>query len=156
MHTLLDSVPLTLKQATADPETGCYLPTPPLETPGHSWIWLGQFLGGSLLLSSGSWCTEIFVRALQEYVSPGLCKFWWFYGGANGDLLQQGLCHMQVCCTQNPCSRHNWPVPPQETLRHSSDSVSVGWAGILCPSHVWAAQANRCLVSALSQVSLVS
>ena len=25
------------------------------------------------------------------------------YGGVNGDLLQEGLCHTQVCCTQSPC-----------------------------------------------------
>ena len=57
---------------------------------------------GSLLLSPGSWCTHSFVCALQESVSPVLCKLWWLYGGVNGDLLQEGLCHTQVCCTQNP------------------------------------------------------
>ncbi|CAM9299412.1 unnamed protein product [Rangifer tarandus platyrhynchus] len=34
---------------------------------------------------------------------PVLCKFWQLYGGVNGDLLQEGLCHTQVCCTQSPC-----------------------------------------------------
>ena len=29
-----------------------------------------------------------------------LCKFWQLYGGINGDLLQDGLCYTQVCCTQ--------------------------------------------------------
>ena len=76
---------------------------PPLETPGHSWASLGQFLVESLLLSPGSWCTQGFVCAFQESVSPVLCKFWWFHGGANGDLLQEGLCHTQVCCMQSPC-----------------------------------------------------
>ena len=33
---------------------------------------------------------------------PLLCKFWRPCGGANGDLLQEGLCHTQVCCTQSP------------------------------------------------------
>ena len=33
---------------------------------------------------------------------PVLCKFWRLYGGVNGDLLQEGLCHTQVCCTQSP------------------------------------------------------
>ena len=32
-----------------------------------------------------------------------LCKFWQLYGGVNGDLLQEGLCHTQVYCTQSPC-----------------------------------------------------
>ena len=34
---------------------------------------------------------------------PILCKFWQLYGGVNGDLLQEGLCHTQVCCTQSSC-----------------------------------------------------
>ena len=76
---------------------------PPPETPGHSQASLGQFLVESLLLSPGSWCTQGFVCALQESVSPVLCKFWRFYGGVNGDLLQEGLCNTQVCCTESPC-----------------------------------------------------
>ena len=34
---------------------------------------------------------------------PVLCKFWQLYGGVNGNLLQEGLFHTQVCCTQSPC-----------------------------------------------------
>ena len=34
---------------------------------------------------------------------PVLCKFWPLYVGVNCDLLQEGLCHTQVCCTQSPC-----------------------------------------------------
>ena len=63
------------------------------ETPGHSQTSLGQSLVGSLLLSPGSWCAQGFVCALQESVSPVLWKFWWFYGGVNGTLLQEGLGH---------------------------------------------------------------
>ena len=33
---------------------------------------------------------------------PDLCKFWQLYGEVNGNLLQEGLCHTQVCCTQRP------------------------------------------------------
>ena len=75
----------------------------PLQISGHFWASLGQSLVGSLLLSPGSWCTQGFVCALQESVSPVLCKFWWLYGGINGNLLQESLCHIQVCCTQSPC-----------------------------------------------------
>ena len=75
---------------------------PPPETPGHSRANLGQSLVGSLLLSPGSWCTQGSVCALQESVSPVLCKFWWLYDGVNGDLLQEGLRHTQVYCTQSP------------------------------------------------------
>ena len=44
---------------------------------GDSWTVvasLGQSLVGSLLLSPGSWCTQGSVSALQESVSPVLCK----------------------------------------------------------------------------------
>ena len=54
------------------------------ETPRHSWASPGQSLAGSLVLSSGSWCTQGFVCALQESVSPVLCEFWWLYGRING------------------------------------------------------------------------
>ena len=40
---------------------------------------------------------------------PVLCKFWQLYGGVNGGLLQEGLCHTQVCCTQSPCP-HSSPL----------------------------------------------
>ena len=86
-----------------DPAAGHRWPMPQLETPGHSWANLGQSLVGSLLLSPGSWCAQASECALQESVSPVLCKFWWLYGGVNGDHLQEGLCHTRVCCTQSPC-----------------------------------------------------
>lgn len=64
---LLQSVPLTPRQATADPRLHWRL----LDT--HRRVWLS--LVGSLLLSPGSWCTQGFVCALQESVTPVLCKF---------------------------------------------------------------------------------
>ena len=51
------------------------VPTPLLQTPGHSQASLGQFLVGSLLLSPGSWYAHGLVCALQEFVSPVLSKF---------------------------------------------------------------------------------
>ena len=78
-------------------------PTPLPETYRHAWASLGQSLVGSLLLSPGSSCTQVSLCALPESVSPVLCKFWRLYGGVNGDLLQEGLCHTQVYCTQSPC-----------------------------------------------------
>ena len=50
-------------------------PMPPPETPRHSQAGLGQSLVGSLLLSPRSWCTKVFVCALQESVSAVLWKF---------------------------------------------------------------------------------
>ena len=54
------------------PVAGHRQPTPPPETPGHSQASLAQSLVGTLLLSPGSWCTQSFVCALQESVSPVL------------------------------------------------------------------------------------
>ena len=53
-----------------DPATGHCQPTPPSESPGHSQASLVQCSVGTLLLSSGSWCTQGFICALQESPSP--------------------------------------------------------------------------------------
>ena len=124
--------------------------------PGKS----GQSLGGPLLLSIGSWCTQVFVCALQESVSWVLCKFWWLSGGVNGNLVQEGLCRTQVCCTQSLClcSRPRLTHTSTGDTQHSSVSVSAeslgpgahkvclsppsvsGWYGVwfqmwFCPSY---------------------
>ena len=82
---------------------GHHQPMPLSESPGHLLASLGQFLVESLLLYPGSWCTQGSVCAYLESVSPVLFKFWQLYGGVDGNLLQEGLCHTQVCCTQSPC-----------------------------------------------------
>ena len=98
----LQKVPCThyLTQCPS-PAAGHCRPTPPPETPGHSRGKSGSVSCG--VTAPGSWCTQGFVCALQESVSTVLCKFWQIYGGVNGDLLQEGLCHTQDCCTQSPC-----------------------------------------------------
>ena len=118
-----------------NPAAGHHRPIPPPETPGHSQASLGQSLVGSLLLSPGSWFIQGFVCALQESVSPVLCKFWRFYGGVNGDHLQEGLCHIQIWCTQNlcPCGRPlvtRTSTGDTQTLKGSSGSDSVGSPGV--------------------------
>ena len=55
----------TVSLSAPDPAAGHCQPTPPLETPGHSWANLGQSLVGSLFLSSWSWFTQGFVFPLQ-------------------------------------------------------------------------------------------
>ena len=92
----------TATPSAPDPAAGHHQYTPLPETPGHSLASLGQYLVGSLFLSSGSWHIQGFVCFLQESVFPVLCKFWWLYGGVNGNLLKKGLCYTQVCCTQSP------------------------------------------------------
>ena len=81
---------------------------PPLThaSTGDSWTLMGK--SGSV--SCG--VTAPFSRVLMhtrsclcspESVSPVLCKFWQLCGGVNGNLLQEGLCHTQIYCTQSPC-----------------------------------------------------
>ena len=84
----------TASLSAPDPSASHHQPTP-----GHSWASLGQSLVGSLILSPGYWYTQGSVSALQESVSPVLCKFWQLYDRVNGDLLHEGLCHTKVCCT---------------------------------------------------------
>ena len=92
----------------------CYTlcPLPPSRPPltcistGDSWTLPGK----SKSVSCGvtvpfSWvlvCTRFCLCPSRVYFLV-LCKFWPFYGGVNGNLLQEGLCHTQVCCTQGPC-----------------------------------------------------
>ena len=114
----------TATLSAPDPVACHRWPTPPLETPGHSRASLGQSLVESLLLSPGSWCTRFCLPPPRVYF-PVLCKLWRLFDGVNGDLPQEGLCHTPVCYTQSPCPCSS----PQETLKHSSVSVSVGSLG---------------------------
>ena len=63
-----------------------------LDTHGQVWsVFCGVItLFSWVLVHTNSVC------ALQESISPVLCKFWQLYGGVNGDLLQEGLCPTQV------------------------------------------------------------
>ena len=108
-HALLNS----LKQGT----TNLFLCQRLLDTHGH----VGSVSCGVTAPFFGFWCTQAFVCALQESVLPVLCKFWWFYGGLNGDFLQEGLCHIEVSCTQSPCFR------PLLTCTSTRDTQTQFW-----------------------------
>ena len=101
MHTLLHSVPPTLQQASTDPHLRQRL----LNTHGQVWVTLLWVTAPFSLVLGHTRCTHKhpFVCALQKSVSPVLCKFWGLHGGVDGNLLQKGLCHTQVYCTQSPC-----------------------------------------------------
>ena len=133
---LLQKAPCSPALSAPSPATGHQQPTPLLETPGPSWASLGQSLVGSLFLSPGSWCTQAFVCACQESVSPVLCKFWWLCGGVSGDLLQEGLCHTQVCCTQSPCPCSS----PLMTRTSAGDTQTRFWLSLGGVSGSWCSQ----------------
>ena len=132
-----------------NPVAGHLWPTPLLETPGHSQASLGQSLFGSPLLSPGSWCTRFCLCPPRVYF-PALCKFWQLYGGVNGDLLQEeepwGFLAIPKSAAPRvpvPVAVHCWPIPPQQTFKHSSVSVCGilgSWCaqGLFEPSeHLW-------------------
>ena len=126
MYVLLHSVPPTLQQATTDPrlcrrllDTTCKSGTVSCGvTAPFSWVLV---------------CTS-FCLCPPRVHFPVLCKVWWLCDGVNGDLLQEGLCHTQVCCTKSPCPCCR-PLPThtstQDTqiLKSRSGSVSVGFPG---------------------------
>ena len=74
---LLQKVPcMHCHSQCPDSAAGHCWPTSLPETPRHSPASLGQSVVGSVLLSPRSWCTQGFVCALQDSVSPVLCKFY--------------------------------------------------------------------------------
>ena len=92
----------TATLSAPNPAAGHHRPTALLESPGHSQASLGQSPMGSLLPSPGSWGTRFCLCPPRVFFTVQ-CKFWQLYDGVNGNLLQEGLHHTQVCCTQSPC-----------------------------------------------------
>ena len=94
----------------------------------------GQFLVGSQLLSLGSGAHKLlFVPSKSLF-----CQSCVSSGGSIVGLMatssKRAYTISRSHAPRAPASGHYWPVPLQETLRHSSGSLSVGWACILCPS----------------------
>ena len=83
----------------------CSRPPPTHASAGDSWTLTGK--PGSVscgITAPFSWVLvhKVLLCPPRDYF-PVLCKFWQLYGAVNGDLLQEGLCHTQVCCTQSLC-----------------------------------------------------
>ena len=59
---------------------------------------LAGFTFGTLqLIFDGAYAWGWQSMLLDYLLAFILCKFWQLYGGVNGDLLQEGLCHTKVC-----------------------------------------------------------
>ena len=71
---------------------------------------------------------------------PVLCKFRWLYGRINGALLQEGLCHTQLCCTQSPCPCSS----PLLTHTSTGDTQTQFWISLCGISGSWCAQGFVC------------
>ena len=72
----------------------------------------------------------------SKSVSPVLCKFWWLCGGVNGNLLQEGLCHTEVYCTQSPCPCGR----PLLTCISTGDTQTQFWLSLCEGSGSWCTQ----------------
>ena len=100
----LSSLPPPQESLSApSPEPGHRWPMPLLKTPGHSQASLGQSLVEVTAPFSWVLVYTRFCLCPPRACFPSPVKFWQLYGGVNGNLLQEGLCHTQVCCTQSPC-----------------------------------------------------
>ena len=109
------------------PAAGHHRPTPPPETPGHPQASPLPSPVGSLLFSPGSWCTR-FCCALQESISQSYVSS----GSSMVGLMSTSSKRTYAILTSRgpvPLADHHRPIPPQETLKHSSVSVSVGSLG---------------------------
>ena len=118
----------------------CTRPLLTHDSAGDSWTLTGK--SGSV--SCGVSAHKVLFVPCKSLFSQS-CKFWWLYSGVNGDLLQEGLCHTQVCCTQGPCG---WPlltctsIGDVHTLKGRSCSVSVESPGahkvlFVSSEHLW-------------------
>ena len=115
-----------------------------LSGPAHSFqncivlqVWVSLLWGHcSFLLGPG----RHKVLSVPSKTLSQLCKLWQLYGGVNGNLLQDSLCHTQVCCTQSPCSCRS-PLPTctsagdtQTQFCLSLHGVSGSWCTRICLS----------------------
>ena len=123
----------TATLSAPDPTAGHHQSVPLPDTPGHSWASLGQSLVGSLLLSPRFCCTQGFVCALQDSVSPVLCKFQQLSGGVwrtpPRGLMPYACLHPEPLLCIRPLLTHT-STRDTQTLKSRSGSVSVGSPGV--------------------------
>jgi len=128
MQAPLHSVPPTLQQATANPRLCQRL----LDTPGQVWV---SLLWGhcSFLLGPGAQGSVVPSKGLFPSPLQVLAALWW----VNGNLLQEGLCQAQVCCTQSPCPCGS-PLPTRTSAGDTQTQFCLSLCGSLGPGAlVW-------------------
>ena len=117
----------------------CSRPPPTHASTGDSWTPTGKSGAGSYGVTAlFSWVlvNTRFCLCPPRVYFPVLCKFWQLYGGVNGDLLQQGLCHTQNCCTQRPCPCSR----PLLTRTSTGDAQTQFWLSLCGVPGSWCAQ----------------
>ena len=117
----------TLALSTPNLAAGLHWPTPPSETPEHSWASLSHSLVGhcSFLLGPGGHkVLSVPPKSLfpQSWVSSGSSMVGLM---ATFSKRAYAIPRSTALRAPAPASFHCWPTPPQETLTHRSGSVSV-------------------------------
>ena len=111
----------TAELSAPNPEAGHHWPKLPWETPGHSGASLGQFLVRSLLLSH----KVLFVPSKSLF--PQSCVI---SGSSMVQLMATSskraysIPKYAVPRAPAPAAGHCWPIPPQETLKHSKAGLA--------------------------------
>ena len=128
MQALLHSVPPILQQATANPGLRQRL----LDT--HGQVWVKSFVG-SLLLSPGSWCTQVlFVPSKslfpQSCVSSGGSMVGLMVISSHG---ASATPRSAAPRAPDPAAGHFRPIPPQETLKHSKAGLAQSLRSLWVP-----------------------
>ena len=125
MHTLLHLVSPTLQQATTDPSLCCRL----LDT--HRQVWVNLLWGHcSFLLGPDAHKDLLFVPSKSLF--PQSCVS---SGGSMVKLMVTSSKRVYARPRSTaprasaPVADHCWPIPLQETLKHSFGSISVGSLG---------------------------
>ena len=135
MHVLLHSLPPTLQHATTNP---CLCQ-----------ILMGKSVSFSFgVIAPFSWvlvCIRFCLSPLIIYF-PVLCKFCQLSVGINGNLLQEGSCHTQVCPCPCPC------CSPLLTCTFSGDIQTQFFLRLYGISVPWCAQGLFQPSERLSQV----
>ena len=127
----------------------CSRPPPTHTFAGDTWTLPGKpgsVSLGSLLLSPGSKCTQVSVCALKESVSPVLYTSWQLYCGLVATSYKGAYATPRAAAPRAPAPAAGrcWPIPSQETLKHSpvlvSVRVSAPWCaqGLFeCSEYLW-------------------
>ena len=121
----------TASLSSPDPAAGHRQPTPLplLDTHGQVWV---SLLWGHCSFLLGPDLHKVFFCALQESVSPVLCKFWQLYDGVNGYLPKRAYAISRSAVPRAPAPVAGRPLVTctssgdTHTLKGRSGSFAVG------------------------------
>ena len=114
----------------------CNRPPPTHASTRNSWTPTGKSV--SCLVGHCSFLLGPGAHKVLFVLSKSLFSqlFWWLYAEVNGDLLQEGLCHSQVYCTQRPCP-HSCPLLTHTSSGDTQAQFCLSLCGV---SGSWCAQ----------------